>query len=233
MKQIKTQSGNVLFLILIAVALFAALSYAVTTSNRGGGDIDREKVQMQAVQIVSYTSAIHAAITRMTLIKGCSEREISFENSLVSGYVNANAPIDKSCHVFHKNGGGVSIIEYVPGTNYSFSYNGNIYVSGVGSGAAELSVSFWTNNDNLDVEKKLCEEINKNTNFYSGVAEVTGNFGAMTVYQFRGEASPSWRGYRTSSAGVYGNGDILGREHGCVVDDNGSRYVYYNVLIAR
>jgi len=116
------EQGNVLFLILIAVALFAALSYAVTQSTRGGGD-NRERPQITAALVSQYFNAIETAITRLKIIKSCDDTELTIENdTYVGGIVgtwaggqvmlpvgtNPNSPADGSCHVFNPNGGGVS-----------------------------------------------------------------------------------------------------------------------------
>jgi hypothetical protein len=111
-----TEHGNVLFLILIAVALFAALSYAVTQSTRSGsGSAETEKLVLQASEILNYATAMSTVVMRLQLA-GCTAADndgnlISFERAPFDGsdpyFVNPNAPADFSCHVFHPNGGGL------------------------------------------------------------------------------------------------------------------------------
>lgn len=101
-------SGNVLFLILVAVALFAALSYAVTHSTRsGGGDIAKEKATLAAGVSDDCNATVNAAVTRMTVAGNCTSQQISYQ--LPDGS-NSNplAPVNKSCNVFHTAGGGVA-----------------------------------------------------------------------------------------------------------------------------
>lgn len=139
-------SGNILFLILIAVALFAALSYAVTSSSKGGGGVDQEAAKLNAGQVMQHASNIEQAITRLMLLNGCTPTQISMDSPIVPTiYVNPSAPADKRCHIFDTNGGGVSRIE-VPGTftgsswqtDYSFYSNQNI--AGAGSDEADLTL---------------------------------------------------------------------------------------------
>lgn len=113
----RAQRGNILFLILLAVVLFAALSYAVTQGMRGGGkDGGDESAKAGAAYLLNYANNVAQAVQRITLINGCRYNQLSFENAVlssmihpnVSNFANSNAPPDFSCHIFHPDGGGLS-----------------------------------------------------------------------------------------------------------------------------
>lgn len=106
MKRGSQSGGNALFLILIAVALFAALAYAITQSGRGSGSVSREQGLLSVAQMLQYASGIEQAVQRMRLVNNCSLAQISFENDTVAGYENTLSPTDLSCHVFDPAGGG-------------------------------------------------------------------------------------------------------------------------------
>ena len=66
-----TQRGNILFLILLAVVLFAALSYAVTQGMRGGGkDAGPEKFKTLASQILQNVSLMENTMMRAMTVNG-------------------------------------------------------------------------------------------------------------------------------------------------------------------
>ncbi len=111
------QRGNILFLILLAVILFAALSYAVTSSLRGGGkDASVETVKAGAAAILQFIGQMDAALLRMQLAGNIMPENISFEYIVTigtgvsfNGSINANCTSD-ACRLFKPSGGGVSPI---------------------------------------------------------------------------------------------------------------------------
>lgn len=100
MKKNYNQRGNVLFLILIAVALFAALSYAVTQSSRSGGDASRETNILNAAQLTQYPTSIRTAVLRL-VIDGYQDTNILY-NPPSGGFIAASEPFE----VFATVGGG-------------------------------------------------------------------------------------------------------------------------------
>lgn len=99
------ERGNVLFLILIAVVLFAALSYAVVQSTRmGSGNTSKEKNAIRAAQLIQYGDYVATAVMRIRTIGKYDKSQISFENNGVAVNPNCTEP---QCQVFHPQGGGV------------------------------------------------------------------------------------------------------------------------------
>lgn len=113
------QRGIAIAPILFVVALLAVLASAIAAgSGAFNGDTSAVKVKAQATAILEYANEVKFAVDRV-IAKGCKDTEISFENPIVSGYANPNAPSDKSCHVFDVNGGGI----FYKGYSF-FGYNG-------------------------------------------------------------------------------------------------------------
>lgn len=107
----KNESGNVLFYILIAVVLFGALGYVVSNMMRGGDAdmIGDEQAKLYAGEILDYARIIRSAVHDMRISNGCSDTDISFENSTEAGYTNGT---NTACQVFHSNGGDTKFLNF-------------------------------------------------------------------------------------------------------------------------
>ncbi len=106
-------SGNALFLILIAVALFGALAYAITQSGRDRGTISRETNQIAAAEIVQFSGSVYTAYSRLCVGKEpttCARFNNSLSRqaggALVFGAIGT--PADPSDYIFHPQGGGIT-----------------------------------------------------------------------------------------------------------------------------
>lgn len=164
------ERGNALFLILIAVALFAALSYAVTQSGRGGGSVSKETAVLDSAQLTQFPAAVRTAVTRLVLtnipISGANDEAINFVDTDDADCGNNNC-------VFNTMGGGVvaqnppsSAVSGVgaagvsgsagPGWRYKTIKSGgnSYYVRGVGTTAGDIFAF-------IGVNPNACRAINR------------------------------------------------------------------------
>ncbi len=128
----QSEKGNVLFLILIAVALFAALSYVVTQSTRsGGGSTEREKNILSSAQMTQYPTALRTSIIRMVL------GGVAIENVFFNA-PGDQAGISASQLVFHPSGGGASFqdapadLSASGNSTLQWTFNAQFEVPGIG-----------------------------------------------------------------------------------------------------
>ena len=156
----KNQNGGAIVWILIAVALFAALNFAINKGTRSGAtNISAEQARLAATDIIAYGELMKRTVQTLQ-INGCSDTDISFENSVVAGYSNPNAPTDNSCHIYNINGGGLTFYDppeqWFTTTNPAW-VNGETSIKDIGTSDPELILWFNALNDNIcnEIENKI------------------------------------------------------------------------------
>ncbi len=179
------QRGNILFLILLAVVLFAALSYAVTSSTRGGGNnANAESADAAGASIVQFLIDMQTQITRTKMVDNVKEDAFNFctisnnspdniyrfNNNSANCWNCNNACVGGSCVVFKPwNSTGIAaqtFEKYADSVYVADAYNAN-YVKGghftantliiqnVGTPSPELVGIVW------GITPDICNAVNR------------------------------------------------------------------------
>ncbi len=250
----KQQQGNVLFLILIAVALFAALSYAVTFSSRSGADSNKEALNVALSEVFNHFTQVRVAIQRVTFSGACTDKTIRFWHVSRERATNDNFYGDGSdtqCQIFHPDGGGVPYqtrperLDTSTSPEYGIisnrieeigTTNNDVDSDGQGTAADLLIIA--------NIPRAACVEANRQL----GVENPNGNppqYTISTTSTFRALSNQSSTFPSSSTGGYTGGGgvtlgsgpsvvpELRGKSAGCFHHAIDDYYTLYSVLIER
>lgn len=228
LKQKNSENGNILIIILLAVFLIGALTFAIQGTLNTTATIDKETLLLRATDVKNYGSELQRGV-QYILNNGVSEEDIRFSHpNAHADYGDLSADTNPEDQLFHKNGGGVTYQSAPAGINdgSKWEFYGSSHLPEVGSDAADL-IAVLPN-----VTAAFCTQINKNIGFdintipqdtgaclYDGA---TSRFDQTTHF----DNSPNSVNEATFS--------IKPALQGCVYCNGaGGGYHYYMVLLAR
>lgn len=244
------QQGNILFLILISMALFAMLTFAVTDAENESTDMDSEMAALYATQIIQYANDLKTTVARLRMINECSDEQISFAyDSDGDGDVDAsdyfyNASAPDKCMVFGNEGGNMTYDPldakvYVNQSSLSVTqgygiplFTSELEVSGIGSYCGSTSGNGC--NELVFMAHYITEDICRAINKKLG-NEIT-TFASESIPGLDGGVSDHFTGSYSSIANTL-IGDqqmeFVGKYSGCIYRSYQPGYNYYHVLVAR
>lgn len=151
----QTQQGNVIFFILIAVALFAALNYALMRGDGGVHNIDNERHIILSTEVIQYGAELSQAV-KIVLNNNLSESDLSFAHANASSNYGDAGALPTNTQIFSVSGGQA---EYrLPSSDISsaatWEFYGESAMPQVGSLNADLIAVL------PDVTKPFCDVFN-------------------------------------------------------------------------
>jgi len=171
----ENESGNVLFMILIAIVLIGLLTAAIQFSSRPeGANIDSETLVIRASEVQQYAGELERAVA-FIMQNGKSESDIRFADyNAHADYGDITSDPDLTDQVFAREGGGATYREAPAGINdgSAWEFYGGTHAPGVGRGdRAELMAVLPY------VTQGFCDKIN-DLNGQTGTMDDTGSASA-------------------------------------------------------
>lgn len=226
------QSGNAILFVLMGVILFGLLAYTfIKSAKTGQGNLTKHQDKIMAVEMINTASTISKAIEKLRQ-RGCSENQISLQRdwngdasitNTAADLYNANAPTDKSCHLFDTAGANVT---YSQIGSYDYTLSGSVITDGLGC-SANAATCADLNFVIESITPQICEQINLALQYnFSSIPVDNDGIGDFTAY------TGSF-----SNAAIVGDDDatnLSAKRSACFHDNAGSTgYIFYTTLIER
>ncbi len=234
-----TQKGSIFFYILLGVALFGALAFAISRGMRGqtSTTLSKRNTDLAVSEILSEAQEIETAISHLRQ-KGVSESDICFKNSLFSTTNNSAYALVSGCSndenkLYHYSGGNLTYrniqSEWLDSSHSSDQSYGEWVFTNV-NGVQDIGTNVMSNADSMELiafiphlRKEICQEINN-------------QLGIGTIIPDNGNAfnpSPVNNGFATASGQINAS-ELAGKYSGCFKNSNTwDTYIFYHVLIER
>ena len=213
------EQGSAIWFILVAVALLAALTMAMTRSSdtvEQSGDVERARILSS--DLMRYTGGIKAAVDKM-LIQGISESDLCFHDS---GWghndYNGASCAESANQVFGAGGAGLTRRDFDFVTSWDIF--GSHAVQNLETSEPELIIQ-------AQVSGALCREIDVMLDIPLDINDDAPSDIIQNISRFTGSYIPA------APDNTIGNNaaDLAGKQAGCRKD--GTNYYFYQVLIKR
>ena len=239
MKSRECERGNVLFLILIAVALFAALSYAITSSSRSsGGDADSETNLINSSTITQYPAGVRTTMLRMQVSNSVSLDEFEFNTpNEFANCATVGGTLGVNC-VFHPDGGGATFAPsaadvVTSGTQTDWIINSANQINLIGRTGATANASAANSAEIIaflvGVRTGICERLNQQFGI-AGIPVETNVDITSRMINADGATPPAFSnvGANKTIGDTVAASALDGQAYGCF--SQGGVNVYYHLL---
>ena len=224
-----SESGNVFFYIFLGVALFGALTYAVSQSGRGSVEnVTREQSRLRATEMIDFSDSVSKAVGTLRL-RGVTLAQLRFAHADLSNSDYGDPALtDPAFMVFNAAGGGIIYNNPAPdavmsaGQQWQFLTQNQVQGFGttcLTEACSDLVMAV------ADLRTEICLMINK----LSGIANpdvLPSDSDFETAGKFNGSitGTPEILGDESSSA------VLAGKPFGCFKNEDDGRNYFYRVL---